>query len=355
MPLPSLASGFTYEFDPTLGVFSRTTESLGPILAERAETIGASRTAFGMTYQRFTFDSIEGLDLDRIPAVFTHDGFERRGGRDDVVTSMNSIEARVGQFTAFATYGVTERFDVSVAVPFIATDLTVISDATVRRLGTTDPEVHFFRSADDVLGDRRIFTAFGRASGIGDVTIRLKGTLETWGPTGLGVAVDLRLPTGDEQNLLGAGAPGVKSFVIWSRASRAFSPHVNVGYVWNGSSVLAGNPATGESLDLPDQLAYVTGADFGLSPRFTFALDLLRQVTIDAPRLVRRDFQHLNGINLFPDITFEDSTFNELSMAVGLKIGLTDEMLVDFNLLFRLDDNGLRDKVTPLVGLEYAL
>ena len=29
--------------------------------------------------------------------------------------------------------------------------------------------------------------------------------------------------------------------------------------------------------------------------------------------------------------------------------------LVDFNLLFNLDNNGLRDKITPLVGLEYGL
>ena len=119
--------------------------------------------------------------------------------------------------------------------------------------------------------------------------------------------------------------------------------------------MLAGNPATGESLDFSDQLTCVTGADFGLRPRCTFALDLLGQLTIDAPRLARRDFRHLNGINVFPDMTFEDSTFNELSLAVGLEIGLTDEVIVNFNLLFKLDNNGLRDKVTPLVGLEYAL
>ena len=99
VPLPSLASGFTYELDPTLGVFNRTTESFGPILAERAETIGANRTSLGVAFQRFSFDTIEGLALDRIPSVFTHDGFEGRGGRDDVVTSINSISATVGQLT----------------------------------------------------------------------------------------------------------------------------------------------------------------------------------------------------------------------------------------------------------------
>ena len=43
VPLPSPASSFTYEFDSTLGVFTRTTQSFGPILAERWETIGGKR------------------------------------------------------------------------------------------------------------------------------------------------------------------------------------------------------------------------------------------------------------------------------------------------------------------------
>src|SRR5512145_3297733 len=43
VPLPSPASGFTYEFDSALGVFQRTSQSFGPILSERAETIGGGR------------------------------------------------------------------------------------------------------------------------------------------------------------------------------------------------------------------------------------------------------------------------------------------------------------------------
>src|SRR6266566_4707386 len=40
VPLPSPASGFTYQFDPSVGVFQRTTQSFGPLLTERAETVG---------------------------------------------------------------------------------------------------------------------------------------------------------------------------------------------------------------------------------------------------------------------------------------------------------------------------
>ena len=42
---------------PALGVFQRTTQSFGPILAERAETVGARRVSFGFASQRFTFDT----------------------------------------------------------------------------------------------------------------------------------------------------------------------------------------------------------------------------------------------------------------------------------------------------------
>ena len=69
VPLPSPASGFTYHFDPSLGVFQRTTQSFGPILAERADTIGGGRVSFGVAFQRFTFDTVEGLDLDTLIAV----------------------------------------------------------------------------------------------------------------------------------------------------------------------------------------------------------------------------------------------------------------------------------------------
>ena len=68
VPLPSLATGFTYRFDPTLGVFSRTTQSFGPIMAERAETIGANRTSFGVAFEHTRFNTIEGLNLDNVPA-----------------------------------------------------------------------------------------------------------------------------------------------------------------------------------------------------------------------------------------------------------------------------------------------
>jgi len=101
VPLPTPASGFTYTFDSSLGVFQRSTQSFGPILTERSETIGKRKFTFGVTYQHFSFDTIEGLSLGDVPAVFTHDSAQLGGGRSDVVTTANSIDASIDQTVTF--------------------------------------------------------------------------------------------------------------------------------------------------------------------------------------------------------------------------------------------------------------
>jgi hypothetical protein len=354
LPLPPPASGFTYEFDPALGVFQRTTTSFGPILSERAETIGARRVSIGFAYQRLSFDSIEGVDLRNIPAVFTHDDAELLGGREDVVTTVNTIEADVSRSAMFISYGVTNQLDVSIAVPFVAADLVVTSDATIQRIGTTNPETHFFRSLEDDIGTRRRFTAFGNASGLGDVTVRLKQTLKRGEKQGVALGVDLRLPTGDERNLLGTGAPGLNPFVAWSGNYGALSPHLNAGYQWNGNSILGGEPGSGEANDLPDLAQYSAGAVIELHPRVTAAVDLLGRFVIDSPRLRLEDFHALDNESVFPNIAFTSGSFNEISAAAGLKVNVFGRLLVDANLLVRLNSPGLRDKISPLLGLEYA-
>jgi hypothetical protein len=355
VPLPSPASGFTYQFDPSLGVFQRTTQSFGPILAARADTIGAGRVSFGFAYQHFTFDTIEGLDLGQVPAVFTHDNAVLRGGREDVVTTENSIEASLNQATTFATLGVTDRFDISIAVPFASTDRKVVSEATIHRLGTSNPLTHFYRQQDGSIGETRLFTAVGSATGIGDVKVRLKDEIVAHPTSSVAVGIDLRLPTGDAMNLLGSGTTGIQPFAVWSSSRGKISPHLNAGYTWNGKSVLSGNPAEGTSADFPDDVTYAAGADMSVNSRLTMAIDVLGRYVIDSERLQAEDFRALDAAGTrFDTVSFTRNSFNELSGAFGMKANVQGRLLIEFNLLFSLDDHGLRDKVTPLVGFNYA-
>ena len=353
VPLPSPASGYTFEFDPTVGVFQRSTQSFGPLLSERADTVGSGRIAFGSAFQRFTFDSIEGLDLGQVPAVFQHDNAQLLGGREDVVTTSNSIEARVHQLTTFLTIGVTNDFDVSVAVPIISNDLKVVSEATIQRLGTTDPLTHFFVLPNGEIGNERIFTATGSSSGLGDVTIRLKNRVaRLYG--NLAVALDVRVPTGDAMQLLGSGAAGLRPFLIWSHTIQNAAPHLNVGYQWNGSSVLAGDPARGFSAGFPDEVVYAVGADIGVNARFTVAFDLLGRYVLNAKRLMQEQFHAFDGVSTFPNIAFVEDSFGSLRGSAGAKAALGENLLLDMNLMFALDEHGLTDRVTTLVGIEYA-
>jgi hypothetical protein len=354
VPLPSPASGFTYRLDPSTGVFERTTQSFGPILVERAETIGARHVSFGFASQRFTFDTVEGLNLGQVPAVFTHDNAELLGGRQDVVTTVNSIQATVEQFIAFATIGVTDRFDVSIAVPIISNHLKVVSDATIQRLGTTNPLTHFFRQSDGEVGTERLFTAVGDASGLGDLTVRLKTTVASGRSGAAAIGVDARLPTGDELNLLGTGTVGIRPFGVVSTSFHRVSPHFNASYQWNGSSVLSGNPSTGTSADFPDEFGYAAGADASVNERLTLVFDVLGRYLINAERISAEDFHALDGTSVFPNIGFSRGSFNTLTGSLGLKVNLFNRLLLDANLLFALDNHGVRDKVTPLIGFEYS-
>jgi hypothetical protein len=355
LPLPSTAAGFTYTYDSTLGIYNRSAQSFGPILAERAETIGKDKFYLGFSFQHFSFDTMDDIDLNQFPAVFTHSPTVDPNSPflRDIITTQNVIDVQVGQFTTFFTFGVTDRLDVSVAAPILNAQLDVISDTTIRRIGTSaDPTFpHTFRSGQDV--SRHSFSSGASASGLGDVVLRVKGTVTKWERAALALGADVRLPTGDELNFLGTGAPGFKPFLVLSYNYGRFSPHFNVGYQFNGNSVLAGNVQTGEKASLPEQFLYVAGVDIGISPRFSMAVDFLGQRLIDAQRAFASPFTAVDG-SVYPATRFEQGSVNTSDGAIGFKINPVGTVLVTFNLLMKLDSGGLRDRVTPLVGVSFT-
>ena len=359
VPLPSPASGFTYRFDPGTGTFVRSTSSFGPILTERGETIGRGRIAFGFSYQFFSFDHLDGVGLAAVPAVFTHDNYQAGGGRTDVIFTENTIKADVGQWNGAITYGLTDRIDVAMAVPIISTHLSLLSNARIYRVGTgTNTTVHYFHSDTgiDGRGDTKQFFSEGSASGVGDIVLRAKATVLRENNRALAVGVDTRLPTGDEQNLLGAGAAGVRVFGAFSTGLRHVAPHLNVAYQWNGRSVLGGEVRTRQEADLPDQFTYAVGTDFGINDRLSVVVDFLARRVIDSPQLTTYDFDATGpaGEAILPDIRFTAASYWVNNGAVGFKANVAPRLLVNFNLRFHINGNGLSDRIAPLIGMEWG-
>ncbi len=353
IPIPSPASGFLYSFDPSLGVYSRSGQSFGPIFAERAETIGKNKFLAGVSYQHFNFDRLDGLNLKKVPALFQHQPAENPEYQKDVITTDNAFDIQVGQTVAYFTYGLSDRLDVSVALPMASASVEIVSEATIRRIGTsTEPDVHYFDSPFPTR-DRQTFSASGTASGLGDVLVRAKFTALRWKSGALATGIDARLPTGDEYNFLGTGSVGARPFLALSLRRGNFSPHVNVAYQWNGNSILAGNVQAGTSGNQSDQVQYAMGFDLGVTRKFTFAADYLGQQQLQGNRVSLVNFRAANGAQ-FPNVQVRRARLAQNAAALGMKVNPIAELLVTFNLLIGLDDNGLRDRVAPMIGLSYT-
>ena len=108
--------------------------------------------------------------------------------------------------------------------------------------------------------------------------------------------------------------------------------------------------------DLPDQFHYAVGTDLAVSPRLSIVLDLLGQRLVHSPRLSTFDFaaEGPAGSVSLRDLQFQTASFWTSSGSVGLKANLAPRLLINFNLRFAIDDAGLTDRVTPLLGMEWA-
>lgn len=356
LPIASPASGFVYSFDKSLGVMTQSNESFGPVLSERSETIGRRKLFLGFTFQHFGFDSIDGLDVHNFPAVFNHvvlpgdPAFEK-----DYITTTNNVDLKINQATWFATFGLTNRLDVSIAIPLVNADMKVTTAAHINRIAPPDPvfgQAHYFDVNDKNGSLDKTFINSSSATGIGDVVFRVKGTVWKGERAGVAAGLDIRTPTGDANNFLGTGAVGVKPFVAASYRARV-SPHLNLGWEWNGDSVLAGDPTKGTKAKMPNNFSYVAGVDIGIVKRLTAVFDLVGQEVFDSPTVVNSTFTDANGKSV-PKIAFAKDSVSLTSAAIGAKFSPVNKLLITGNLLVKLNDGGLRTAVVPLVGVSYT-
>src|SRR6185312_14480142 len=93
--------------------------------------------------------------------------------KEDLITTNTFVDTQIDQATAFFTYGLSDRIDVSVALPFVNANLAVVSNATIQRIGTAnDPTIHFFLDSNGNPTNHKQFSSSGAASGLGDELVR---------------------------------------------------------------------------------------------------------------------------------------------------------------------------------------
>jgi hypothetical protein len=358
LPVSASSGGETFRFEGATPV--RTSISPGPIYGERAQTLGSGRLFLSLSRTGLSYETLRGVPLDNLSLVFTHANvdfpgcdavFEGDCSRYGIPALENEvIDFKLGlnvnvDVTAFAlTYGVNDRIDLGVVLPVVKTSLRGTSEASIVPFGSSGPAAHFFAGTEDdpILTASRFVE--GSASGLGDVSARVKVNLREASPVSIAVLAEGRFPTGSEEDLRGSGAVALRGIGIISARFGEFSPHANVGYQYRG-----------RALD-PDVFLLTAGFDQLLSPWATLAADLISEFPIGSSEIpvpddavLEEPFRRTIHTSVIPDR--RDDIINA---SMGLKLSIPRAVTLVANGAFPLNRGGMRPDVLWTLGGEYT-
>ena len=320
LPVSTSSGGFVYRLDPTLGTVVRSSDSFGPFFTERSLTAGRNRATFGLGFRSTTFDTIDGQSLRDGTLVSTASTLRGEAAPFDIETMSLRIRADTVTFTA--NYGVTDRLDLSAAVPFV--------------------RVHLRGERVDNYRGREVLQAAGSASasGPGDVVLRAKFNVLRDRATGLAVGGEARLPTGDEENLLGAGEPSLAPRLMASYEGRRVGVHGEVGYAFS---------------NIEDTLGYAAAVTVVAVPRLTLVGEVSGRRFDGLGRLTSTTQPHprLAGVDTIRLTSVEEAR-NHLVAIAGMKWNVGTTWLMTANVLRPLTDVGLNASWVPTITFDYS-
>lgn len=343
-PLASPASGIIFKNDPALKIpVPSGTDSFGPVMFERGETLHQGKLFVAFTYQNFQFSNMDGINLKNFPAYFP----VANQSLPTYVETDSRVDLKLNQFALYGTYGLTNRIDVSVAIPILDVRLGATSTCEqAAQVGGGTGTCKFLLSNGTTA---TTVAKSATANGIGDIVFRAKGSLWQGEHLYLSAAADVRVPTGDDLNFLGTGSAGVRPFLAASWRGRV-APHADLGFQWNGNSDIANIDGPGTKGKLPNNLFYVLGADARVVKRLTLSGEYLGQYVFDA----LREGIHVQTNTNFPGIYTYSNSFDSNFATIGGKVNPTGNLLLTLNGFFKLDQNGLHNKPAPLAGISYT-
>jgi hypothetical protein len=218
--------------------------------------------------------------------------------------------------------GVTDRLDVSAALPIV-------------RLTLTGERVDTLRGTATVQATARV-----DASGVGDLVLRGKYNAVRRGGTGLAVGAEARLPTGAEENLLGAGELSIRPQLIGSLENGRVSLHSEFGYSFGG---------------LSREIDYAGAVAVAASSHVTFVGEMLGRRLESGGRITETVVPHptLRGVETMRLTAVPEATYR--AVAVGsVKWNVANTWLVSASVLHPITTTGLTADMIPSVVVEYS-
>ena len=320
VPLVTSSGGFVYRVNPELGTVERASESFGGFFVERALTAGAGHATIGLTAHASSFDHLDGANLRDGSFVTVANQFRDETAPFDSDTL--TLRVRTNVLTVFGSVGVTDRLEVGAAVPFV--DLRIEGE---RR------NIYFGDAFAEASGE-------GSASGVGDVALRAKYLLASGRSGAFSAGFEVRLPTGDETNLLGTGKASYRMIGIGSYESGGIVLNVNGGVILSGIS---------------DELNVSGSASYAVHPRVTIAGEVLLRHVTDLQTIELAAVPHPSILDVDTWRLAAGDSGVTLSRAVaGVKWNASGRIVIGAHVAFPLAQRGLTAPLTPMVAVEYG-
>ena len=358
-PLSSTSSGVVFDFAGGVPVATQT--STGPIFSEKAQTLGKGKMSLGFNFTRRNLGTIRGVNTEDVVFNFVHrdidgDGFlGEQNAEYDIIELRPNLDFDATVLATYWSYGLSERFDVGIALPIVSVNVTLEPEARINSetFARTGGATYYYAgtSSNPVLAGSS-GTVTESATGIGDIALRTKWHMLDR-DIDLGLLTELRLPTGSEDNFIGTGSTTLKLMMVGSWNYRDFSPHLNLGYDLRGDKDR-------------DEFEMTLGWDQRVSDRWTIAVDWIGEFEVGGETDDRAfpdpvDIGPVSGSQQTVITTIEPSNIpnqvsdNILNVSFGAKYAPNDKFLFMGNLILPTNDDGLRSSMITTFGLEIAL
>jgi hypothetical protein len=321
LPIGSSSPGFVYRLNPDLGTQERATQTFGPFFAERSLTAGRHQVSFGLAIRHASFTHLGGEDLRDGRFITSGNRFRDESQPFDVEALTLDLSART--MTGLLNVGITDRLDVGAAVPVVSISLD-------------GSRVNTYRG--QVLLQAR---ASGRSTGVGDIAVRSKYRfLDRPGVGGLAAIGEVRLPTGDAENLHGTGDAAVTALAVASYEQGRVGVDGNFGVVRGGAA---------------NELQYRGAGSVAVAQKLTAVVELLGRRISDFGRIVAAEAPHPSFANVNTiRLVAEPGTQHTATILGGVKWNPTGTWLFTASLSRNVGDPRLRSGVVAQAGLDYA-
>ena len=296
-----------------------------------AVTLGEGRANVGISYIRASYDRFDNIDI-RDGSLLTAVLYVANA---PVYTGSLQFSVTTDTAVMFANVALNSRFDVGVAVPYV--------HLTIEGL---------HQIADSVT------EGTSSATGLGDIALRGKVRVYTGHQSNVAIGVDARLPTGDKDALLGAGVTRTLVSGIWSSTRGRLTPHASAGFEYWAGPFQAYDPLARGLVDAGRHaLAYSAGVGWTHSARLTLNADVTGRDLVNGGHLSYRAIPFRGnpfGVSSASIATVDPRGLQQLSGVFGAKWSFENAAVLTANVVTPFNSAGLRDRITPVVGVEWG-